>query len=921
MPQSSNPLLSIIESFGEVFWIRSAAGQVVYANQEFEAIYRLTRAQLYRNPDVWLKKVHTDDRHRVEQLWQRRQAFEVEYRLWIDGDTLRWIWLKTYPAQGTADSRQCFVSLHRDITERKQQAERERALNRVIETIRTSLDLETIFAQATQTVGELLPVDQVGINQYLPQQQIWKSVAEYRRNRQIPSITGLTIPAVDNPFTASLLQGEAILVSDTQTCQDVINRSFAESHGGAWLIVPLQSDGQVWGALALNIYAKSHVWTAAEVRLAHSIADQVAIAIHQAHLYQQVQQELTERRRVEGILREQEAFLRSIYESTHTSIFIVDVDADGDFRYVAANPVHEQRIGLTSQHICGKRPEEIMDSADAAAVRRNYQRCLDMGKTVTYEELLPFNGVELWWLTNLTPIFDDTNRIHRIIGTCTVINELKQTQASLLQSRQEIATLVNKINACLGRFRVYPSGRWQFEYISEGSQKVWGFRAEEILNDPDLWQDRVLSEDFVGVILPLYQTIYQLKSHTFEYRYRHPDGRQRWIAASLSVEKDEASQSWVVSTVSWDISDRKRAEQQLEYRVRWERLLRTITEDIRESLDLETILATAVYDIGHTLQADQVLVMHLKEDGSGRVIRASPPDCLPTLSPENFSLSPLPEDCRTFYSRGRPQVMIQGSLDACSVWMADFQQAAGMHSQVVAPILQDSPDRLWGLLIVQSCSSQRHWRPEEASFLQQIANQLAIAIHQSDLYKQLQAANKQLTHLSIHDPLTRILNRRAFDSALEREWQRAMRSQSPLSLILLDIDYFKLYNDYYGHPAGDNCLIQVAQALSQVVNRPGDVVARYGGEEFILLLPDTDATGVKEVSRKIQAVLRNLAVAHEASPISEYITASFGVVWAIPKPGDDMLPLISAADKLLYQAKQQGRNRYRICSWQSFKSD
>lgn len=173
----------------------------------------------------------------------------------------------------------------------------------------------------------------------------------------------------------------------------------------------------------------------------------------------------------------------------------------------------------------------------------------------------------------------------------------------------------------------------------------------------------------------------------------------------------------------------------------------------------------------------------------------------------------------------------------------------------------------------------------------------------------LEKANRELQRLASLDGLTRVANRRRFDEYLHQEWQRYTREQLPLSLILSDIDYFKLYNDTYGHQAGDECLRQVAQAMGQAIKRTTDLVARYGGEEFAIILPNTNTKGAMQVAYAVQEAVRMLKIEHRQSSVNEYVTLSLGVACIVP--GREYAPdiLVAAADKALYEAKEAGRNR------------
>jgi len=160
------------------------------------------------------------------------------------------------------------------------------------------------------------------------------------------------------------------------------------------------------------------------------------------------------------------------------------------------------------------------------------------------------------------------------------------------------------------------------------------------------------------------------------------------------------------------------------------------------------------------------------------------------------------------------------------------------------------------------------------------------------------------------DGLTGLANRRSFDEELQHEWRRACRRQEPLSLVLLDIDHFKAFNDHYGHPAGDRCLQAVARAIGAVIRRPSDLAARYGGEEFAVVLPATDAGGAQHIAQNLVRAVAALEIPHAASPQARHVTISAGATTALrPERNTQPAQLIDAADAALYQAKHLGRNQ------------
>lgn len=170
-------------------------------------------------------------------------------------------------------------------------------------------------------------------------------------------------------------------------------------------------------------------------------------------------------------------------------------------------------------------------------------------------------------------------------------------------------------------------------------------------------------------------------------------------------------------------------------------------------------------------------------------------------------------------------------------------------------------------------------------------------------------AQAALEQLATRDGLTAIANRRAFDEKLDNEWKRQLRESRTLSLLMIDVDHFKLFNDAYGHPAGDHCLQQVARVLEQIVCRPGDLVARYGGEEFVVILCATHAQGAAAVAQRILDRIAELAIPHSAGEGGR-VTLSIGVSTALPQPETTPQSLVGAADAALYRAKHAGRNRF-----------
>lgn len=179
----------------------------------------------------------------------------------------------------------------------------------------------------------------------------------------------------------------------------------------------------------------------------------------------------------------------------------------------------------------------------------------------------------------------------------------------------------------------------------------------------------------------------------------------------------------------------------------------------------------------------------------------------------------------------------------------------------------------------------------------------------NNMIEQIRHDMNELERHSNIDGLTGLGNRRYFEQRLQEEWSRAIRKQCPISILFIDIDYFKRYNDHYGHLQGDDCLRRVAEAIQHAVKRDVDVAARYGGEEFIIMLPETDLSGAEQVARELQQAIRKLHIEHKDSNVEPFVTLSIGIASHIPRFPEKAEELLHSADMALYQAKNRGRNR------------
>jgi diguanylate cyclase (GGDEF)-like protein len=239
----------------------------------------------------------------------------------------------------------------------------------------------------------------------------------------------------------------------------------------------------------------------------------------------------------------------------------------------------------------------------------------------------------------------------------------------------------------------------------------------------------------------------------------------------------------------------------------------------------------------------------------------------------------------------------------------------GMDGYEVCAALRASPEvrGIPVIFVTALTTPEDETRALEAGAVDFITKPFNVAVVRARVrtHLTLKRQSDAMRELTLTDALTGVANRRSFNDAIDNEWRRCGRAQAPLSVIMVDIDHFKRYNDAYGHQAGDACLVQVADAMRSCAGRPPDLLARYGGEEFIILLPQVGAQGAETVAKRILAAVRALAIPHRMSSAGESVTVSLGVATAVPGKGS-CDALVRTADNALYQAKEAGRNGYCV---------
>ena len=691
-------------------------------------------------------------------------------------------------------------------------------------------------------------------------------------------------------------------------------RHFVDPQIGETAIVTAQS-GAVF-SIETQVYTLNGIrWHGLDVRCTRDpVTGNAMLLVNEKDITEQ-QTALIEHLHTEQELRWKEALLRSMTDTSNLAFFVVDNRTD-NIIYFNHRFCEIWRIEhLENQMLAGVLknndiiPNCITLIADVPAFAESCKPLQSEENRAVIEDKIAFSdGRTIRRFSS--QIRDQSDHYFGRLYIFEDISDRQQVEINLRESEERYRSVI----AAMAEGIVLQQADGQITACNQSAEDILGLTADQMMGltsiDPR-W--RAIQEDGSNFPGENHPTMVTLKTGKPQFNvimgvYK-PDGNLTWISInSQPLFHPNLPEPYAVVASFTNITARKQVEETLKQQVEGERIIYTITQRIRQSLDLDEILQTTVAEVRQFLQTDRVMIYRFNSDWSGLVVKESVSPGTKAILKMEITDSYFVENHGQYYQqntiKATPNIYTAG-LTPCHFELLEKLQ---VRAKLVVPIILQTQG-LWGILIAHDCTKPREWQNLEIELMQQLAIQLAIAIHQSELHQQLQLANQQLQNLAMVDQLTQIANRRCFDEILHQEWHRLVREKRPLSLLLCDIDYFKQYNDTYGHPQGDICLQQVAQALQQGVQRSIDLVARYGGEEFVVILPHTDQEGALQVAQKIQDVLEQFNLPHRSSAVADRVTMSIGICTLIPTVKRFPLDLINAADHALYQAKTQGRNR------------
>jgi PAS domain S-box-containing protein len=526
--------------------------------------------------------------------------------------------------------------------------------------------------------------------------------------------------------------------------------------------------------------------------------------------------DISERKAIELALQQSQTRYRAIVEDQTDLIsrFLPDTTV------VFVNDAYCRYFNINPADIIGKSYSPIIYEADRAMVAHLLESMSVANPTVTIENRVVVNGEIRWtqWVNRM--LFDQQGKLTEFQSVGRDITDLKQTEDALRQSEERFREIAQTINQV---FFVLSATTGQYLYISPAYEKIWGRTCESLYQDPDSWLEAIHPHDRQLVLQSL-QTQANDVPVQREYRIIQPDGTVRWILAEVFPIQDDTGQLSRYVGLAEDMTERKQLEQSLRAQAEEERLLTTITQNIRQSLDLEQILATTVREVQQTLNADRALIFRLHPDGSGQIIQEAIVSEYPVTDQMQWEDEHFSEECHDYYRQGHPRIVPDVATDEWANCLAEFMQSVGVKSKVVAPIVQvqsDSSAKVWGLLIVHACSHYRQWQEAEANFLQRICNQLAIAIHQANLYQQLQAE---------------LAERKQAEAALRQseELFRGAFDHAPIGISLVSPSgHFVQVNPYYCDLLGYSQAELLSRSFAQLTH-PDDLDADLAGFEQII---------------------------------------------------------------------------------------
>jgi|GEM_PF-6796270 len=604
--------------------------------------------------------------------------------------------------------------------------------------------------------------------------------------------------------------------------------------------------------------------------------------------------DISTRKQMEEALRESEERYRAVSSLTSDFAFALRVDPDETVMPEWVAGAATRILGLTTDEM--NDPAKMMGTVHPDDLPRmaEHQRRILTGQTTGALEFRIVRHGEIRWLNNyLHPIWDATHkRVVRIYGAVQDITERKEIEAAFRASEERYARATNA-----GKVNVWD---WDLRtnaiYVSDMLKQLLGYGHDVQWDIINAWEQLVHPDDLARLVA-LREGICrgEVDEDTAEYRMRHRNGSFRWFLSRYRMIRDAQGTPMMISGTDTDITEHKQLETILQQRVRELEVLRTLMNEITGELNLETLLGDILkWSVILLAATSGQLALYDAERRELQILAGYNME-------DDFTGSRQPVT-----PGGTEQVLLTRRplvIERYSTWSGRLPQyRANAKTLLLVPLL--AGEQVIGIIIIGDDRPERTFTAADTELLTLFAQQATVAIRNAQIFAEAQ-------HLATIDALTGLYNRRAFFELAQREFERSRRYGHLLSVLMLDIDYFKQINDTYGHAVGDQVLQEVAHQCRNLL-RTLDIIGRYGGEEIMMALPETDEDNAQQVAERLRHHLFQTVISTDAHKV--HISVSLGV--ATSNDGEQLTlgALINRADQALYAAKQSGRNRVVVWS-------
>ncbi|MEJ1298401.1 MAG: PAS domain S-box protein [Candidatus Sedimenticola sp. (ex Thyasira tokunagai)] len=563
-------------------------------------------------------------------------------------------------------------------------------------------------------------------------------------------------------------------------------------------------------------------------------------------------------------VEESERLFRDTFE--HAAIGLAHVAPDGS--WLRVNQALCDIMGYTNNELLQMSFQDITHPEDLHVDLHHMEQVLagEIDSHSLEKRYIRKDGSTVPTVLTYSLVRNNAGQPDYFISAIKDITELEHVKEELYDKSERLEIAINGTSDGLWLWDI----KTGYEWHAQQWKRLLGYDGDEPLPEKySTWESRVHPDDKERVLELLKRHLEENTRYDCEHRLRTKTGEYKWFRDRGLALKDDSGNPFRMGGSIQDISDLKTAESKL------------------KKSNKEAALAKEFIDNALDAQKD---TFFLFDPVTGKAIRwnkafretsgYSDDEIAELQAPTHYY---SPEDLEK--ARKATTAVLEG-------------KSVILEMELICKDRHKVPTEYQVSLI--SDETAKH------EYLVAIGRDIA---ERKRAEQELLMLNNELKILSFKDGLTNLSNRRIFDQMLPKEWSHAQRGQTPLSLIMIDIDHFKDYNDYYGHLQGDSCLRQVAQAIDSVSKRATDIVARYGGEEFVILLPDTNAEQAIIVAEKCLGIVTQQQIPHAASKVSNVVSISIGVNTMMPTPNLHSSALIKATDILLYQAKENGRNQ------------